>query len=79
MDKLTEDYLQIKSKISENFDQLKDTLDAPQFSEIQDSLTNKYRQAAQKTKMDRNTVPQRRTVPYRQAPQRRQKLLATKL
>jgi hypothetical protein len=48
LDKLSEDYTQIRSKITNYFDQLKDTLDEQQFNEIQDSLTSKYKQAATK-------------------------------
>jgi hypothetical protein len=48
LDKLTEDYTQIRSKINHNFDQLKDTLDDQQFDEVKESLTSKYKQAAAK-------------------------------
>jgi hypothetical protein len=48
LDKLSEDYTQVRSKITQNFDQLKDTLDEQQFNEIQESLTTKYKQPAAK-------------------------------
>jgi hypothetical protein len=48
LDKLSEDYKQIRSKITQKFDQLKNTPDEHQFDEIKESLNNKYKQAAAK-------------------------------
>jgi hypothetical protein len=46
MDKLKEDYIDIKRKITEKMDSMKDTLKPSQFTEIQEALVSNYKKAA---------------------------------
>jgi hypothetical protein len=59
MDKLKEDYIDIKRKISEKMDSTKDALDPSQFTEIQEALVNNYKKAASRPPRDTYRTKQR--------------------
>jgi hypothetical protein len=49
MDKLKEDYIDLKRKITEKMDSMKDALEPSQFTEIQEALASNYKKAASNT------------------------------
>jgi hypothetical protein len=48
MDKLKEDYIDSKRKITEKMDTMKEALEPAQFTEISESLASNYKKAASK-------------------------------
>jgi hypothetical protein len=69
LDKLRKDYIATKNRIKELLDSLKETLEAPQFEEIFQSLTGNYNKATAKLPapgappMKRRAPPPRKRLP----------------